>query len=281
MKSKDPNAEQIAYWNGVVGERWAAEQAVMDRALAVWATKLFEAAKLGTGQHVLDVGCGAGTTTLTASSTVGPTGSVVGVDISAPMIERARSQSSGRGNVQFVLADASTEPFDASFDAVISRFGVMFFDDPVAAFRNLRSALKPGGTLTFVCWQPRSENLWATLPFEVVSKIVEPPAPAPPNAPGPFALGDRARLEDVLRSAGFRSLEIDPFVADLILSEQGVDAAVDYATKNGPAGSLLREAADDVKAAARAAMKTALAPHVSPSGRVALKGAVWVVRASA
>lgn len=275
------NEDQIAYWNGKAGEKWAQEQAVLDRVMEPFAARLLQEARITAGMRVLDVGCGCGTPTLRASSLVGPTGSVVGVDISAPMIEKARAQSSGRANVQFVLADASTEKLDASFDVVMSRFGVMFFADPVAAFANLRSAMEPGGALTFVCWRAMAENPWASVPREITLGFVPPPEPSKPGAPGPFAFADRARIESILKSAGFGSIDITAFDADVVISETGIEDAVEFSTRLGPAGALLREAPDDVVRAARAALPAALAPFLDASKkRVAMPAATWIVHAT-
>ena len=279
--TSDINADQVAYWNGKAGEKWAAEQAALDRAMTAIADHLLASAKIDLGARVLDVGCGCGTVTLRASSATGPTGFVVGVDISSPMIMRARQQASGRGNIQYVLADASTESFDASFDLVISRFGVMFFADPVRAFGNIRSALKPGGRLVFACWRALAENDWARIPREATLPLVPPQEPPKPDAPGPFAFADRARVEKILRDAGFADIAIDPFDADLVISETGLDGGVDFSTRLGPAGALLREQPEDVVRAACEAVRRVLGPFVRPDGRVAMHGAVWMVRARA
>ncbi|MGH7280458.1 MAG: class I SAM-dependent methyltransferase [Polyangiaceae bacterium] len=275
------NEDQIAYWNGKAGEKWAHEQAVLDTAMTAFADRLLEEANVTQGARVLDIGCGCGTVTLLASSAAGPTGFVVGVDISSPMIERARKQSSGRGNVQFVLADASTESFDGSFDVAISRFGVMFFADPTLAFRNLKTALKKGGRLVFVCWRALAENEWARIPREVTLPLVAPPEPPKPDAPGPFAFADRARVERILSDAGFSDIDIAPFDADLVISETGIEGAVDFSTRLGPAGALLRETPEDVVRTARDAVRKVLGPLVTAEGRVAMHGATWMVRARA
>ena len=280
MASED-NADQIAYWNGKAGEKWAAEQAALDRAMTEVAERLLAAAQIEPGMRVLDVGCGCGSVTLRASSAAGPTGFVVGVDISSPMIERARQQASGRGNVQYVLADASTESFDASFDLVMSRFGVMFFADPVRAFRNIKSALKPGGRLTFMCWRKIAENEWANVPREVVLPLVPPQDPPKPDAPGPFAFADRTRVEKILSDAGFSDIAIEPFDANMWISDTGIEGGVDFSTRLGPAGAVLREQSEDVARAAREAVRRVLAPFVGQDGRMAMHGAMWLVRARA
>ena len=279
--ASEGNADQIANWNGPAGDKWVSHQVELDRALAAFGTRVLEDARISPGAHVLDVGCGCGALTLLASSTTGSTGLVVGVDVSAQMIQRARERSSGRGNIQFVLADAAAEPFGGAFDVVLSRFGIMFFADPTAAFKNLARAMKPKGRLAFQCWRAITENPWFYTPHDVVAKIVQPP-PAPPDpfAPGPFSLADRARVESVLHEAGFKSISIEPFDADVVMSESGLEAAVKFATTIGPAGTLLREATLEVVRKAREELEPVLAPHVAENGRVAMRGGTWAVTAS-
>jgi SAM-dependent methyltransferase len=279
MDSNCPNADQIAFWNGPAGERWAREQAVLDRAFAPFAAQLLAEAALGPGRRVLDIGCGSGTTTLAASETVGPTGRVVGIDVSVPMLEHARSRSRGHANVEFIHADASTHKFDTEFDAVISRFGVMFFRDPTAAFANIRLGLRPGGNVVFACWRPVVDNDWVRVPCEITTRIV-PPDPTPgPEEPGPFSFGDRGRIERILKGSGFSSISIQPYDAKVVLSEEGLDAAVAFAMSNGPAGRLLRDAPEDAKARVREALKPELRT-LAQRDRVALGGATWIVSAT-
>ncbi len=279
MNASDPKAEQLAYWSGPVGERWAAWQPILDRALAPFAERLVSAAELKSGERVLDVGCGCGVTTLLASTAVGSTGSIVGVDLSAPMVERARSRSSGRGNIHYVLTDAAVEDFDKSFDAALSRFGIMFFDDPVAAFRNLHAALVPGGRIAFACWRSLAENEWARVPRELAARFVTATGPWKVDGPGPFSLADRARIESILEQAGFSKIVIEPFDADVVMSEDGAAGAVEFATNVGPASALLREASPETKIAVRAALLEAFTAF-GKGAELALRGATWIVRAS-
>ncbi len=273
------NSAQIDYWNGLVGKRWAVEQDVLDQALAPFGAAMLERAALVAGEQIVDVGCGCGATTLLAADAVGTSGSVLGVDVSEPMVARARERSAGRTNVSYVLADATAHSFARSADAIISRFGVMFFESPVASFTNLRAALRPGGRVTFVAWRAVAENPWIRLPAEVAAPFVTlDPAPDP-EAPGPFSFGDRARLERVLTGAGFREIDVRPFDHDVVLSSDGVDRAVDFAMMTGPTARALREASDDARATVRSAIATAFA-SIANGDVVALAGAVWVVSAT-
>jgi SAM-dependent methyltransferase len=196
------------------------------------------------------------------------------------MLEHARRRSAGRAHVEYILADASTHRFDRSFDAAISRFGVMFFRDPTAAFANLRSALRPGATMTFMCWRPVANNDWVRVPYEVAIKSVTPGPSAGPEEPGPFSLGDRARIERILEGAGFSASSIAPFDAQVTLSEEGLHAAVEFAMTNGPTGRLLLDAREDAKARIREALDARLQAFAR-GDCVAIGGATWIVRASA
>jgi SAM-dependent methyltransferase len=272
------NAEQVAYWNGPAGERWSREQAVLDRAFEALSRRLLGRAALRPGERVLDVGCGCGTSTLAAADAVGPTGAVLGIDVSAPMLARARERSSARPRVAYRECDASTEALEPTFDVVLSRFGVMFFRDPVAAFTNLRGALRPGGRLAFICWRPVAENEWARVPREAALQHVTPEPPQGPEEPGPFSFGDRARVERILTGAGFTSVECVPVDEKVLVSDEGLDGAVEFAISAGPTARLLREVSDDVKNRVRAALATALRPYLA-GNRMTLGGATWLVHA--
>jgi SAM-dependent methyltransferase len=272
------NADQVAYWNGPAGERWSREQAVLDRAFEVLSRRLLDRASLRPGERVLDVGCGCGTTTLAAADAVGAAGAVLGIDVSVPMLARARERSAGRPHISYLESDASTGAYEPTFDVVLSRFGVMFFRDPVAAFANLRGALRPSGRLAFICWRPVAENEWARVPREAALQHVPPEPPQGPEEPGPFSFGDRARVERILSSAGFTSIECVPVDEKVLLSDEGVDGAVEFGMSAGPTARLLREAPDDVKSRVRIALATALRPYLAGS-RIVLGGATWLVHA--
>ena len=202
-------------WNGENGRRWVENQDRLDRMLATYGQALGRAADPAAGDHVLDVGCGAGATTFDMAARVGPSGRVVGLDISAPLIGRALDLAAERtarreGAVEFRLADAALADFAPDFDRIVSRFGVMFFDDPAAAFANLRGALKPGGRLVFVCWRGAAENDWTRLPMSAIRHLASTPSPDP-EAPGPFSFGDRARIKRILVDAGYADIDIRPF----------------------------------------------------------------------
>jgi SAM-dependent methyltransferase len=279
-----PNTDQITYWNDESGPKWVALQQLLDEQIAPLGLAAMERAAVRTGEHVLDVGCGCGQTSLQLAERVGAGGSVSGVDISAVMLERARERatSSGLENVSFTTADAQVHDFEAGrYDLVFSRFGVMFFSDPVAAFANLRSALRPGGRLAFVCWQEVGRNPWMLVPVMAVAAHVTMPPPPEEGAPGPFAFADPARVRDILAGAGFVDIEVAGREGTLALAGEGdVDAAVDFVVQLGPAGRLFREAHADTQAKLRTAIREALVPYATPDG-VVLGCATHVVTATA
>ena len=272
------HAEQLAFWNGPAVTRWITKQEQMDAALAPVADATIKLAAVQPGERVLDIGCGSGATSIALAGLVGKNGHVTGIDVSAQMIELARRRSGKIGNLDYSLADAASEAFASPFDLMFSRFGVMFFGDPVAAFSNLRRALKPRGRLVFACWRPLNENPWMLLPLQTVQPLV-PPQPRPgPNEPGPFAFGDLGRVRQILTAAGFTDPRTTPFDLAMLLGES-LDEAAEQATSMGAASRALRDQPEAIVMAARKAVRAALAPHFA-SGRVALPGAVWLVEST-
>lgn len=277
-----PNEEQITYWNGKVGETWVRMQERMDRALTPVTAALLAAAAPGAGEQVLDVGCGAGETTLAVAGAVGDDGMAVGLDVSAPLLAHARARAEGLGlDAEFIEADAAswTED-DGGFDLIMSRFGVMFFDDPGAAFAHLHGRAAPGGRLAFACWQPASRNLWATLPLGVLADLLPPMPPGDPHAPGPFAFADAARVAAMLETAGWADVTCHSLPFGMMIGEgdDPVAAAVQFNLRIGPAAKAVREAG--IEDAARPLLAAALAAHVA-DGAVILPGAAWIVTARA
>ena len=275
MEASGPNTEQIEYWNKQAGPKWVANNAAMDALIGPLGLAALERAAPRAGERVIDVGCGVGQTSLQLAERVGPTGSVLGVDISTPMLERAREKAKGRANVRFENADAQTHAFPpASADLVFSRFGVMFFADPDAAFANLARALRPGGRIAFVCWQSPLQNPWVGVPMAALVKHLPPAAPPPPNAPGPFAFADAARVRGILERAGFKPT-IEPHSGELTLG-RSVDEAVAFVTEMGPVGAALAQAPEAVRGAVAVSIREALAARATPKG-VALGCATWIV----
>ena len=274
------HAEQLAFWNGPAVMRWITKQEQMDAALAPVADATIKLAAVRPGEKVLDIGCGSGATAIALAHLVGESGHVTGIDVSKQMIELARRRAFGMKNIDLLLADAAAP--DASLpqsDLLFSRFGVMFFGDPVAAFTNLRRTLKPGGRLVFASWRPLPENPWMLVPLQAVLPLVPPLARPDPNDPGPFAFGDTERVARILTAAGFTRPRHTPFDLAMLLGTN-LDEAAEQATSMGAASRALRERPDAVVAAARAAVRKALEPSLR-GGKVTLPGAVWLVESAA
>ena len=275
-------ADQVGDWNGQSGERWVANQARLDAMVAVFGQAAIEAAAPATGERVLDIGCGAGASSLALAARVGAGGQVLGVDISEPLIGRARALVQQDTPALFQVADASSAELpEGAFDILFSRFGVMFFDDPIAAFAHMRRALRPGGRVAFVCWRGAAENDWVRLPVGALKGIVPPSALPDPEAPGPFSFGDRGRVARILTAAGFTDIAIAPFDASVPFGE-GVtrDAAIDDAVKMtlevGPLSRALADQPDDIRARASAAVRAAFA-GLPGERSVMINGAAWIV----
>ncbi|MCB1748386.1 MAG: class I SAM-dependent methyltransferase, partial [Gammaproteobacteria bacterium] len=259
------------------GRRWVEHIDQLERMLDELSGVLVAAVDARSGERVLDVGCGGGPTSAHYASVVGRAGEVLGVDISAVILEVARRRFGHHANLHFELADAGSHAFPpARFDVLTSRFGVMFFADPVAAFTNLRQALRPGGRLCFMCWRGIDENPWMGVAAAAAFTVIPPPPKPAPGTPGPFALGRRERLEDILGAAGFADLSLEGVERDITLGP--LDEAVEWLTRMGPAAGPLAEAEPAAREAAIAAMRDELARH-QRGGAVVLPGATWLVRA--
>jgi ubiquinone/menaquinone biosynthesis C-methylase UbiE len=274
------NAQQIEYWNGAVGERWAKLQESTDRNLSAISDALMPFAAAKAGEHVLDIGCGCGTTTLALARIIGKSATVTGIDVSVPMLEVARRRAGTvDANVAFVEADAAAYAFKPEFDLVFSRFGVMFFADPVAAFTNIRGALKPAGRMAFVCWRAMPENAWAYVPHEAARDLVPPPEASDPHAPGPFAFADAQRLMTILLKAGFSNVKGDKL--DTVMNMGAtVDEAVMTALNIGPLARAARDVDEATRAKIAARVHKALENYAKPDG-VAPPAACWLVSATA
>src|SRR5580692_10811615 len=195
----DQNADQIAYWNGPGGQRWADRQQSQDVVLAPVADVLIDRARPKAGERIVDIGCGAGATTVAFAQQVGRSGHVLGLDVSAPMLARAREVAPEGLPVEFMLADATVYPFEpAGFDLLASRFGVMFFAEPALSFTNMRKALKPPGRLAFACWRDPRDNPFFMVPLQAAYRHVPKLPPVGPEDPGPFAFASEQRVRRIL-----------------------------------------------------------------------------------
>jgi ubiquinone/menaquinone biosynthesis C-methylase UbiE len=277
-----PIQDQIAYWNLDAGAFWVARQESQDVTLAPVGEAALDRANIRPGERVIDIGCGCGATTIALSQRVGAEGRVLGVDVSQPMLARARERTKAMANVSLVEADATTHPFEpGSTDLLFSRLGVMFFADPPKAFANLRSALKPNGRLAFACFRAPQLNAFFTTALRAATEFVPPPPKLEPGAPGPFAFADEAHVRRILDAAGFKDVKLE--AVDLVLdagSGKGLDEAVINAKEIGPSSRVLSGQPADLVAKAEAAIRKAYAA-VEQNGRIPLGAAIWVVTARA
>ena len=273
------NDEMIRYWNDDAGPEWARHQDRIDENLRPFGERAMDALDLHAGHSVLDVGCGCGQTSVALADRVGPGGRVAGVDISAPMLAEARQRASGRTNVEFHQADAQSAELPLTADRLFSRFGIMFFADPVAAFANLRRTVVPGGRLAFACWQHPSRNPWmATIAAAAASAVPDMP-PAPPlDSPGPFAFSSADRVRGVLADAGWTDVAIEGFDGSQRLGSS-LDDALEHIGHLGVFRRVLSVAGEARSDAVYASVREALVPYAGAGGVVA-DASVWIVTAS-
>ena len=271
------NQEQIEYWDGAAGDKWANHQLQMDSMLGPLGKAGIDRLAPAEGPAVLDVGCGCGDTSLALADRGA---NVTGVDVSGPMLARARERAAERGaEISFQQADASSHVFAAPFGHVFSRFGVMFFADPTAAFAHLRTQLEPSGSVTFVCWRAVQENPWIYEPTTAVFQHVPRPEEAPdPHAPGPFAFADKDRVAGIMRGAGFSNVDVEPLDVDLLVGAT-VEQALVLVSEIGPASRLLVDQPADVAERVKHDLHELVEGRLGEEG-VRMGAACWIVSAS-
>ncbi len=277
------NADQIEYWNSKVGDTWARMQDRLDLSFTPLTEALLAIAAPQPGDQVLDVGCGTGEISLVIDAAVGEAGSVLGLDISEQMLARARERADELlSEAEFRNADAATFADEGDFDLIVSRFGVMFFDDPQAAFANLHARAASGGRLAFACWQPAAVNPWATLPMTVLADLLPEMPASDPLAPGPFAFADPERVGAILGQAGWQDVAVHalPFAMVTGTGDDPIASAVHFSLRIGPAARAVRDAGPAVETEARQRLAAAFADHLT-DGAVALPANAWLVTARA
>jgi SAM-dependent methyltransferase len=281
------NKTQIEFWNGDTGRNWVAYDTLMEAMLQPIGEAVLDVFRFEPHARALDIGCGCGHPTLSLATRIGSGGSVTGVDISAPMLsvahELAATSASDRASISFLEVDAQVHPFEpASVEHVFSRFGVMFFEDPVAAFRNIHHALTASGTLAFCCWQSRTVNPFMTVPAQAALELLPPPPEMPPRAPGPFAFAEPDYVHSVLSQSGFSNISITPLSHDLVFGAGlPLSEIVEHLVKIGPIAQMVREAPDALQQPVREGVVTALTPFFTENGGITLGGQFWHVTANA
>jgi SAM-dependent methyltransferase len=278
----DPkNEREITYWNTAGGRRWVERQQSQDIVLGPILQTALERAQLRQGEHVVDIGCGTGASSIALAERAGPSGHVLGIDVSAPMLARATERVPPGASVKFVRADATTYRFEpAAFALLFSRFGVMFFAEPARAFANLRTALKPSGRLAFACWRKFDENPWLQVPLRAALEHI-PPLPRPgPEDPGPFSFASEQRVRRILAEAGFQSVILEPRDFDLAIAcGGGIEEALEAALAFGPTSRALQDHGLETRATVARSIRRALQPY-RRGKQVALAGAIWLVTAN-
>ena len=267
--------EQERMWNGPSGRAWVESQELLDRVLKPFGDLLVGAVAARKPASVLDVGCGTGATTLAIARELG---SCTGLDISEPMIARAGERAEReKAPPTFIVGDAQTYAFEpARFDMIASRFGVMFFEDPVAAFANLRRAAKKGATLRFIAWRSAAENPFMTAAERAAAPLLPNLPTRGPNEPGQFAFGDRDRVRRILEESGWSQIDIEPIDVACTMPADQLDR---YTTRMGPVGRLLQEADDALRTRVTDALRAAFEPFVH-GDEVRFTGACFMVAAS-
>ncbi len=276
------NSEQIAEWNGALGQRWVAMQQEIDRFVVPFGDAALKAAAPQPGERAIDVGCGCGDTSIELARRVGAAGAVLGVDVSQPMlaVARARGGLANYAHLAFRDGDASEAELAGNTDLLFSRFGVMFFSQPSPAFSHMRKSLRAGGRCVFVCWRTPRDNPWAMTPLSAARAAMGvTPAPADPNAPGPFAFADEERLRAILTGAGFGDIDVQRFDAALSLGATPRSAA-ESVVQIGPVSRLVREVGAEHLPIILDAVERTLAPLAAPDGHVSLNGSTWIVSAT-
>ncbi|MBN3778503.1 class I SAM-dependent methyltransferase [Burkholderia sp. Ac-20345] len=279
METSRPNDEQSALWNGPSGRAWVDTQASIDRMFEPLEKLLVDAAAASSARSVLDVGCGTGAVTIAIARRLGADAQCTGIDISARMIDAAQARAERSGvHARFVRADVQTHAFEpASVDLIVSRLGVMFFDNPVRAFANLRLAARPNAQMRFVAWRGAADNPFMTIAERAAAPLL-PNLPARrPGAPGQFAFGDRQRIASVLSDSGWAGITIEPVDLACALPAPALD---DYITRLGPVGLALLEVDEATRRRVVDTMRAAFEPYVDGAD-VRFDAACWLVTARA
>jgi SAM-dependent methyltransferase len=280
MSETSPNRDQAARWGSDGGNIWVQMQPMLDDLMLPFERMLTDAGDPGKGGRVLDVGCGAGATTLAMARRVGTGGHCVGLDISRPLLAAARGRAAaeGVGNVDFIEADAQVHSLEPNqFDAVISRFGVMFFDDPAAAFANIHRSARPGAKLAFVAWRSPAENEFMTVATRTAAHLLPPMPAAEPDAPGQFAFADKPRVASILGTGGWSAIDLQPVDVPCRMPET---ALMTFATRLGPVGIALKDADAATVSKVAAALRPAFVPYLE-GGYARFTAACWLARAEA
>jgi SAM-dependent methyltransferase len=279
MSAPTKNSRGAEFWNSTMGHAWVSQQGVISDVFTSVTSVSLDAARVKPGEHVIDIGCGTGDTVFALAGAVGQSGAVLGVDVSVPMLDLARHRAveTKLGNATFALADATDHAFESRWaDLVYSRFGVMFFEDPVRAFTNIRSGIKPDGRLVFVCFRAMPESSWFRVPIEAARPHLPSQPPFDPTAPGMFSFAREDRLHGILTESGFREIAIK--ATDVPINGKDIAQSMAFITQAGPLPALLEQSSDEQRACATDAVRKALGATLGADGR-GLHVGLWLVSA--
>lgn len=273
------NTDQIEYWNGQAGHNWAAQAEHLDGMLLEFCDRLVAQTTDGDrGDSFLDIGCGAGAVSLAIAKTTANPDRITGIDISEPLLAVARKRAESAGlPVKYFRADASAHRLETSVDTMVSRFGVMFFDDPISAFGNLKQSAKVDGRLVFTCWQSIKKNAWASAPMRAAIPLLNEPLPPPdPIAPGPFAFADKDRLDGILGESGWSDIQIEAINTRMRLPGKNLEETAVFLMTLGPLARVLIEQGLE-EAPVKAALIELLSEHQVAGEEVWMDAASWLV----
>ncbi|MEM7491752.1 MAG: class I SAM-dependent methyltransferase [Pseudomonadota bacterium] len=274
------NSDQIEYWNGKAGERWRDDAEALDALLEPYLKAVLAALTSELSGHILDVGCGGGSLSFAAHARHSDI-KVTGVDVSKPLLSLAGERADGSSALDFIEADASSFSSETTFDALISRFGVMFFTDPVAAFSNLRAQMVPGAPMSFACWRAASENDWIMTPLKAAHSFLQDELSMPPaRAPGPFAFAEADYVTHILDSAGWNSVWVEPWDGTLTMPGETLSDTAEFSLTIGPLARLIAEQDID-RDKLKKAVVGLLEEQMGSNGKVELGAAAWIVTAKA
>jgi len=277
------NVDMSELWNGGGGLNWMRFQNRLEKSLTPFGQQAISTAMFTKNERILDVGCGWGDTSFEIAQNVGSNGYVRGIDISELILRQARSQTASfrLNNISFECVDAESHNFEAiEYDVIFSRFGIMFFNDPVAAFKNIRTALKKNGRIVFICWQSVNANQWVNLPIEITEKYTALTQQIDPEAPGGFAFGNSNRVLQILKDAGFVDVKVEPFKTKFNVGKN-LDEAIEFLSHLGPASSVLDDPKinDEIKSNIIKELRNTLALYQTSQG-VELDAATWIFTAT-
>jgi ubiquinone/menaquinone biosynthesis C-methylase UbiE len=281
--SQDTNTEFVDFWNEILLPKFVKYRHVLVGGLTHHSAKVFPSLAVKEGDRVLDVGCGFGDTAIQFAGTVGPEGSVVGIDCCSGFLEFAHKDAAAAGvdNVEFIEGDAQFHPFEPEFDFCFSRFGTQFFENPVAGMKNMRRALKPGGTMTMIVWRKIEDNPWLGLPKEIIMRYLPPPGEDGRTCgPGPFSMADQDLVTRQLEAAGYTDIQFERIDAPLMVGNTTEDA-VGFQLALGPAGEVYREAGEEAErkhGEIQAALESELARYETGEG-IVMESSSWKISA--